>query len=125
MARWLSGKEIVDRYSVGEGRLKRYSMRGDLPSMVDNGGVQRFDVEAVASLFLERGVQAQGMILGGNASLGTLGTTRLGVDPSLTARKPARRRARVRRNMVYGDVAAAHDAQGSHTAASDLLSKVG
>lgn len=98
MARWMTGTEVSERYSIGAQRLLEYSRRGDLPCYWTDSGEVMFDADTVALLFVPRSAELRRT----GPDLGTLGQLRLGPDlqEDAAAAPPKRRRPPARQSSL-------------------------
>jgi hypothetical protein len=79
MPDWLVAEEAAAIFAVAPSTLELYSVRGALPSFLDEDGRRRFDPGAVAAIFRRRGVPVAAVAA---RSLGVLGALTLGEAPS-------------------------------------------
>ena len=90
-AHWLLAEDVSAVFAVAPATLELYSLRGALPSFVDDRGGRRYDPQAVAAIFRRRGEFVTAPALG---SFGVLGSISLGAAAASTsAPAPARRNA--------------------------------
>jgi hypothetical protein len=83
---WLCAEDVSAVFAVAPSTLELYSLRGALPSFVDDRGRRRYDLQAVAGIFRRRGVVVAQPQAG---SFGVLGALTLGAAPA-PASVPAR-----------------------------------
>lgn len=85
MAHWMTIQEISERYAVEERRLLEYSHRGNLSMRRVADGSLMFDEAGVARIFRRRDALVASGVRRGEANLGVVGLSRLGVNPAPAA----------------------------------------
>lgn len=103
MGNWMTASEISQRFFVGKERLLSYSQRGNLPFRRTANDELLFDGTVVAQIFRPRQASIVSARSHQGPSLGVLGLSRIGDEPStvsLSGREARRRALRTSRHEV-------------------------
>jgi hypothetical protein len=86
MANWMSADELAGRFMVGPERLSAFADRGNLPRRKLATGEVLFDADIAARYFRSRTASLIVTHASDAPSLGVLGVTKLGREPSMSSR---------------------------------------